>query len=610
MNAPSTLGRALKWLGITLLALLGLALGVAAALDAGLLHDSLVKLIASHVERPVQVEGELRLHILSSHPRLVAERVTIGSPPWTPPGTAVTAAKVSVLFATPHLGQDLVIDRLDIDGAVLHLFRDAAGHANWQMKNPDKSDPQGLPIVHSLSMQGARVLLNDQQKHRQFDGTVSAHDARGGAGPPPLRIEGKGQLNGRPVDFELDGDPLATASADKHFAFSFSERSSGSRLVGKGFLLQPFDLHQFDASFEATGADLKDIYYLTGTRLIDTGSYRLSGKLSRRGYVSSFSELSVASGQSDARGTASIDSTHGLTTIQADFASQLLRLADLGPHAAGRDPESPENANLLLSTATPDPTAMRRSEVAFKFRARKLEAGRLTLSAVTVKMTDDHGELAVGPASAELLGGKISGDLKIDARMAVPLVSLDVRINGLQLGQYPRKQPGPPAIEGPLSMRASLKGQGRSMHDVAASADGTLTVTLPSGMVRDSLAELTGIDFRGLGLLLTKNKKEVPVRCGVASFVAANGTLTAKNLVLDTEPVLIAGEGFIKLGTEDLDLVLRGYPKTTRILQLRSPITIRGTLKAPKVGIEAHDSKLVLVDPGHAQDADCGSLLQ
>jgi AsmA family protein len=610
MNTGSKQRSYLKWFGITLLALLGLALAAAAALDAGYFHDALVRLIAAHADRPVRVEGELRLHILSSHPRIVAERVTIGSPPWTPPGTAVTASKVTVLFATPHLGQSLAVDRLEVDGAELHLFRDATGHANWQMKNPDKSDPRALPIFHSLSMLGAHLFLNDQQKHRQFEGTLSAHDAAGGAGPPPLRIEGKGQLNGRPVDFELDGDPLATARVDQHFAFSFSERSSGSRLSGKGFLLQPFDLHQFDAVFEASGADLKDIYYLTGTRLIDTGTYRLSGKLSRRGYVSSFSELSVTSGQSDARGTASIDSTRGLTTIQADLESQVLRLADVGPHAAGRDPESPENASLFMSNATPDPTAMRRSEAAIKFRARRLEAGRLTLSAVAVKMTDDHGELVVGPVSGELLGGKISGELKIDARKAIPLVSVDARITDVQLGQYPRKQPGPPALEGPLTVRANLIGKGRSLHEVAASAEGTITALLPSGMVRDSLAELTGIDFRGLGLLLTKNKKEVPVRCGVASFVAADGTLTAKNLVLDTEPVLIAGEGFVKLDTETLDLMLRGYPKNMRILQLRSPITIRGTLKAPKVGIEAHDSKLVLLDPGHAKDADCGLLLK
>jgi AsmA family protein len=587
-----------------------LFLGLAAALDAGYLHDFLVRTIAAHTERSIQVGGALRLRILSSHPRLVAERVTIGSPPWTPAGVAVEVAKITAVFATPHWNQPIVVDRIEIDGAVLHMFRDVTGHANWQLKNPDKSAPQGLPVIHSLSMPNARVLLDDAQKHRQFEGTVTARDANVGAGLSPLRIEGKGQMNGRPVDFELDGDPLSTARADKHYAFSFNERSSGSHLSGKGFLLQPFDLHLFDATFEASGADLKDIYYLTGTKLIDTGTYHLSGKIARRGYVSSFSDLSVGFGQSDVRGTASIDLGSGKAIIQADLSSQLLRLADVGPRAAGRDAQPPANAAMLMSSAMPDPAGARRNSVAAKFRARRLEAGRITLNAVAVKMTNDHGEIVVGPVSAELLGGKLSGELKLDARKQIPAVSIDARITDLQLGQYPRKKSGPAPIEGPLTVRASLKGDGKSMHEVAASATGTLVASLPSGMVRDSFAELTGIDLRGLGLLLTKNKREVPVRCGVASFQALDGTLTAKSLVLDTEAVLIAGEGMVKLDTENLDLILRGYPKNMRILQLRAPIVIRGTLKAPTVGIEAHDSKLVLVDPGKAKDADCESLLK
>ena len=610
----NTLRRSLKWAGWGLLLLLVLAvvlgLGLAAALDAGYLHDFLVKRIAAHTQRSIQVAGDLRLHILSSHPRLIAERVTIGSPAWTPAGVAVEAAKVTAVFATPHWDQPIVIDRLEIDGTVLHMFRDASGHANWQLKNPDKSAPQGLPIIHSLAMLNARVFLDDAQKHRQFEGTVSAHDANAGAASSPLRIEGKGQLNGRNVDFELDGDPLSTARADKHYAFSFNERSSGSRLSGKGFLLQPFDLHQFDASFEAAGADLKDIYYLTGTKLIDTVGYHLSGKIARRGYLSSFSDLNVSFGQSDVRGTASIDVTSGKTIIQADLSSQLLRLADVGPRAAGRDPQPGANPALAFSSATPDPAGARRTSVAAKFQARRLEAGRFTLNAVAVKVTNDHGELVVGPVSAELLGGKLSGEVKIDARKQIPAVSIDARITDLQLGQYPRKKSGPAPIEGPLTVRVNLKGEGKSMHEVAAGAAGTLVASLPSGMVRDSFAELTGIDLRGLGLLLTKNKREVPVRCGVASFQALDGTLTAKSLVLDTEALLIAGEGMVKLDTENIDLILRGYPKNMRILQLRAPIAIRGTLKAPTVGIEAHDSKLVLIDPGKAKDADCESLLK
>lgn len=597
------------WAGWTLFALAVLVALACVALDAGYLRGPLLKLLAAHTDRPIRVEGPLSLHIFSRSPRLVAERVIIGNPKWTPPGNMAEVGKLTVVFATPRLGHELSIDRLQIDNATLHLFRDSAGHANWQLKNPDQNTPGTLMIIRSLSMMDAHVLLEDSQKHRQFDGTVSAYDAPGPQGSQPLRIQGKAQLNGKPVNFELSGDPLRTASREQHYTFSFRERSSGSNLLASGFLHQAFDLRSYDASFEASGADLKDMYYLTGTKLIDTGSYHLSGSLARRGYTSTFTGLVVKSGQSDLRGTVSIDSAKGQLNVDAELESQFLRLADLGLRAAGRDPEPP-SSELLLSSAAPDPTVLRWGRAAVQYRAGRVEAARAHLSALAVKLTNDHGELTVAPLSAQIMGGKLSGQINIDTRKEIPLVRLEVRIDDMQLAQYPRKKAGPPAMEGSLAVKINLTGRGKSLHAAAASADGTLVASLPGGMIRDSLAELTGIDLRGLGLLLAKDKKEVPVRCGIASFQAHDGTLTAKNLVLDTAPVLIAGQGFVRLETETLDLILRGYPKHVRFLQLRSPIVIRGTLKSPSIGIQAHDSKMVLIDPGKAKDADCESLLQ
>ena len=257
MVSSVLLRRGLIWTGITLVALAALLVAAAAALDAGFLHDPLVKLIAAKIDRPVRVAGALRLHLLSQNPRLEGEGVSIGSPPWTPTGVAAEAGKISVVFATPHLGQELVIDKLTVDHATLHLFRDAAGHANWQVKNPDTSDPQSLPIIRSLSMMDAHVLLDDALKHRQFDGIVSANDGKGKESGQPFRIEGKGKLNGRPVTFEVLGDPLRAASRERRYAFRFSEHSSGAHLTGSGFLQRAFDVRSYDAAFEASGADLK-----------------------------------------------------------------------------------------------------------------------------------------------------------------------------------------------------------------------------------------------------------------------------------------------------------------------------------------------------------------
>jgi uncharacterized protein involved in outer membrane biogenesis len=610
MNASHTVRRGLIWVGLTLLAFATLAVLAGIALDAGYLRGPLLKVLAAHLDRPIRVDGPLRLHIFSRNPRLVAERLIVGNPAWTPPGNTAEVGKLTVVFATPRLGQELIVDRLQIDDATLHLFRDVTGHANWQIKNPDQGAPRPLIVIRSLTMMDAHAVLDDAQKHRQFDGTVSAHDANGPQGaPPPLRIEGKGQMNGRPVNFELTGDPLRTASRDKRYDFSFRERSSGSQLAASGFLLHGFDQRSYDATFEASGADLRDMHYLTGAKLIDTGVYHVTGSMARRGYTSSFTDLTVKSGQSDLRGSVSINTAKGQFNVDADLDSKYLRLADLGSRAAGRDPEPPAN-QLLFSKAAPDPTVLTRGKAAVQFRAQRVEAGHTVLNAFAVKLTNDHGEVTITPLSAEILGGRLSGEIKIDVRKEIPAAHLEVRINDMQLAQYPRKNPGPPAIEGSLAVRINLTGRGKSLHDVAAGADGTVEASLPAGMVRDSLAELTGIDLRGLGLLLAKDKKEVPIRCGIASFQVHDGTLTAKNLVLDTEPVLIAGEGFVHLETETLDLILRGYPKHVRFFQLRSPIVIHGTLKSPSIGIQAHDSKLVLMDPGKAKDADCESLLQ
>ncbi len=118
------------------------------------------------------------------------------------------------------------------------------------------------------------------------------------------------------------------------------------------------------------------------------------------------------------------------------------------------------------------------------------------------------------------------------------------------------------------------------------------------------------------------------MRCGVVSFEAKQGLLTAQRVVLDTEPVLITGEGNIDLESEGLDLTLRSRPKHPR-LRVRAPLLIHGPLRHPSISVEAGKSVaaqaggavalgvlltpiaalLAFVDPGLAKDTDCAALL-
>jgi len=592
-----------------LAALVVMTAGLIGAIDAGYFREPLIRMLAARAGRQIQIAGTLDAQFFSLHPRLIAARVTIFNPPWMPSGVTAEIGRMSLGFRIPPIGHAFGIVRLDMEAATLHLVRDSTGRANWQMTAPGKTDDTDLPIIRVLSIPNAQVVLDDALRHLQFDGTVSAQDESGVGGLQSLRLEGRGQLNGRAASFAITGDPLAAASHKRPYHFAFDERSSGSRLTGRGYLARPFDFDLLDTTFDAAGTDLKDLYFLTGVTLVNTGAYHLFGKLARRGTNSKFSELAVTFGQSDMQGTVAIESSSGRPKLDIDLNSKILRMSDLGERAAGRISKPETSAPLLLSDAMLDPGMMRRRDAVVAFRAHRIDVGRVSLHEISAKATIDHGIIVVAPLLADVLEGKLIAQVRLDARQDVPTADLNLKIADLQLGQIDRKDSGQPPIEGLLQAQVMISGRGRSIHQVAARANGMVTLVLPHGAIRAALAELTGADLRGLGLLVSKSTQQTAIRCGVAKFEAREGTLTAQTLVVDTDPVLITGEGVIHLDSEALDLALRGHPKSVRLLRFRSTVLVRGTLAQPSVNILGGKSVLVLIDPGHAKDADCAALL-
>jgi uncharacterized protein involved in outer membrane biogenesis len=611
----------------TLVVAIAVIAALGAGLDSGLLRGPFIRMIASRAARRVEVGGVLETHVFSFHPRLIAERVTIGNPPWMPAGATAEIGKLSLSIGLPGFGHSFRIEQLQMDAAALHLARDSSGHANWQLTDPGQGNGPGMPIIRSLSMPGAHVDLDDGLRHLQFEGTVSLHEVKGAA-PPPLQIEGAGQLNGRAVIFKIDGDPLAAASHVTPYHFTYAESSSGSRLTGGGVLPRPFDFDEVDATFEAAGADLRDLYFLTGVTLVNTGSYRLSGSLARRGSQTKFSHLVLNSGQSDVHGAVSLDTSSGRPKFEADLNSHTLRLADLGARAAGRDPEASTRTPMLLSNTELNPGTMRRGDGVVHFHAQQVDVGRIPLQELSAQLTLDHGVLVLAALSAEILTGTLGLHGRLDATTDDPAADIDLEISGLQVGKLFHAAAAGPPMQGLLRVRIAVKGHGSSLHQVAASADGAATAVLSQGSLRASLAELAGSELRGLGLLLNKSTQETAVHCGVAGFAAHKGMLATQILVLDTDPALIIGDGTIHMDSEALDLTLHGHSKGSQLVQSSTSVLVRGTLSRPSMDIQGGKSiaqsagaatlrvlltplasVLNFVHPGRARDADCGVLL-
>ncbi len=616
------------------------AIVVAGFILSGSLHDAVIRYAEARWQHPIRVDGSFEVRWLSLHPRIVAEQVIVDNPPWTQPGTTARIGRLALIFRLPWFGQSWGLQRIEMERATLHLMRDEQGRANWQATEPGTEPGGGPPLIRSLSVPNARVHLDDARRRLKFEGTISAVESQGA--PPRLQFDGRGQLNGRAVEFTATGDPLATARPRQPYRFDFSEESSGSRLTGRGILPDPFDFLTLETHFEAAGADLSDLYFLTGVSLPDTGAYRLSGRFARRGDHLEFTDLEAASGVSDVSGRMSIEAHFDRPSrIEADLRSHRLRLTDIGARAAGRDAK-PESSRPLVLPDTPIRlSGSRRIDAVVRYHAHELEAEHVSLRSAAATVSIERGLIKASPVSALVQQGRVTGELQIDATRVVPSARVDVNVAGLGLGQIGRRdgnergdrgeeQGGsdpPPVLDGALRARIALDGQGRSLHELASNANGTLTAVLSHGAVRSSLAELVDLDLRGLGLMASGSKDDTPVRCGVASFAVKEGTLSAQTLVLDTDSVLITGEGTIALGSESLDLRFKGRPKHPR-LRVHAPVLVRGTFRHPRFSIEARNpvaqaggavalgvlltpvaAMLAFVDPGLARDTDCAALI-
>jgi uncharacterized protein involved in outer membrane biogenesis len=617
-----------RWRVWALRTLVGVAALVAVLLAAlwfvqDHLRDPVIRYVAGHSQRQIRVDGRFQAVLFSLHPRIVADEVTIGNPPWMPPGQT---AEIGHLELTYDLIPDFRLRAVVLERATLHLARQENGHSNWQSRPPGSGRGTGPPLIHSLRMPNARVFYDDARRRLKFDGTITAQDLPDGGAAPPLRIEGAGQLNGRPAHFALNCDPLASVARNHPYRFDFMEASSATLLTGKGEVPKPFDFNYLDLAFESTGADMKDLYFLTGLGLPETGQYHLNGHFNRDDLHLEFNGLQARSGQSDMHGKIVVDTSRDAAPshTHADLRSKLLRMSDLGAQAAGRAPASDKKGRLLPDTPLHLQGA-RRFIAESEFHADTLEVGHTPVRDFATRVKINLGTIEMAPLSGTVRDGKISGGVKVDVREDVPRADVDLRVAHMKL--LAPTEGKPPPVEGPLQGRIALQGKGKSLHDLAANATGTVTAVLPRGALRSSLAELAGFDLRGLGLMASGNKGDTGIRCGIASFDVKDGTMTSQRLLLDTDPVLITGEGTIDLGSEALDLQLVGRPKHPR-LRVRAPLLVRGTLRHPSFSIEAKKSMaqagagialgvlltpvaamLAFVDPGLAKDSDCGALL-
>lgn len=637
--------KALAWTAGGLALIAALVALLAAIWDWNWFRGPLERAASARLNREVRIAGDLDVDPWSWRPSATVDGISIANPSWAGEGNLGVIDRLRIrVRLVPLFWGKLDLRLLEVSRPNFSLLADAQGRRNWDFSNGRVEEPIDLPPIQQFVVRDGRLRYVDARRDLRFDGTINARESLGGENRG-FELLGRGTINGAPFRAELNGGPLVNVDRDRPYPFNAEIHAGRTVVTANGAVPKPFDLGRFHMSATARGPDLAELFPLTGVALPNTPPYRLRGRLSRDDLVWRVDDLGGRVGDSDLSGDLSVDTGRERPFLKADLRSQSLDFDDLGalfgaaPKAGPGETVSPEQAAIartmvaqqrLLPDTPLDVSRIRAMDADVSYRALSIRDTPVNLNSGSVRVRLEDGLLRAQPLQLELPRGQVAGSVSLDARRATPVTSLDLRLTNARIEQViPATFDGGAPLTGVLVGRARLTGAGNSVHKAFASADGEVTIVAPGGEIRKALAELMGVNVvKGLGLLLSDDKSTTPIRCGVAHFRARNGVMRAENIVLDTGPVLVTGEGVVNLATERMELRVRGKDKKFRLGRVLLPVTVTGPIMGPKLGVEPGAALaqgglaaalgslltplaavLPFVDPGLADDANCGALL-
>jgi uncharacterized protein involved in outer membrane biogenesis len=178
-------------------------------------------------------------------------------------------------------------------------------------------------------------------------------------------------------------------------------------------------------------------------------------------------------------------------------------------------------------------------------------------------------------------GGKLDGDVSVATAQTPPQVAVKLASTGVDLGALLKAMADIDLFKGAGDLSINVTGSGKSMRAIAASLNGSTEVVVGQGEIASRYVDLIGADLLRTIAPWVKGAGSTKLNCMVTRLDIRNGVATARDMLMDTQLVTMAGKGTIDLRTERLDLQLVPRPKDASLLSLAVPINVTGTLANP-----------------------------
>jgi uncharacterized protein involved in outer membrane biogenesis len=544
-----------------------------------------------------------------------ADDIVIANPAHFP--TAAPLADIRHLTVSLNLVDYIfhgrtVIPAIDLDHPVIDAVATPQKTTNYSIPaSKPAAKPAPAPAIGTLTIEAGLVHFVDPALKADVHLKVSTQQATGivatSGQAQQIAATATGTYNRQPITGTLTAGALLTIrSASQPYPIDLGLANGATHVTLIGRVQNPLHFAGANLRLTLAGADMADLYALTGIPIPATPQYRITGNLAYHPGDIDFTDFHGIVGDSDLEGSihenpgAVLSDGTSKPTVRMNLTSKRVDLNDLGgfigtkpggAHEPGISAaqraaiakSQAQHANLLPDKPFNLPK-LNAANIYLTYKADSIVGRSMPLDRLSANLSIVNGAISLHPVSFGVGTGQIAGTIALTPQPdkqihAVANVDFDnVNIATLMAATHVFKGGGM------LQGKASLDATGDSIASWAGNGTGGLALYMTGGNLSALLVSLSGLEFGNALIAALGLPNQTDVRCFVGDFALTKGLVDTRTLLLDTGTAIVRGGGTVNLKTEALDYHIESKPKHFSIGSLPSPIDITGTMKKPSIG--------------------------
>lgn len=609
------------------------------------LKGTFERIVSSATDRTVKVAGEFQLYFDPITIHFRADGMTISNPAYASRPNLFEAkrldsriAPLSLLFGKRHFYTLEVTD-----GAIDLEWDRARTHNSWTFGAKTGGKPLQFPTIDVATVAGTTLRYSDPRMRLRTDlafQTIVSNDAKIGKA---VRFTGTGQVRDTP--FTLAGallSPDATVARGKN-QLSLVADAAHNHITVAGTLPSLADIENVPLAVSSRGRNLAELLEIIGVAIPRSRAYHVSATLTKTDERYAFTGLRGRFGDSDLAGAFTVRNGEPRLHIGATLTTRQLDIIDAAPFI-GYNPDIIATKGAVAAAASTGAAPARllpdaeipvdtfnNFDADLRYRIGVVRSRNVPVSNVDLTLSLKDRLLKLSPLTFAMARGSVASDITIDARQRPAHDIYDIRLSPTPMARllagYGVAEAG---TRGMVKGRIQLTGDGDSLHDSLASAQGRIAFVMPGGSFWARNVQLSELDIGTFAQKLFQGKLKEPVKinCGLVGFTVRGGVAAADPILIDTAKNVIIGRGGFSFKNEQIDLAFRADGKRISLFSAQSPVGLNGSFAKPGISVVSPQlleragvglglslvatpvaGLLAFVDVGDAKAAQCGPIL-